>query len=102
MSARRATPEARCVWLTDDDFELTYAEFHRRARALRDAAPADPVATARSALTDCEYRSPGMGGAPEPIGDLYNPEGCRIVRAHAVLVALGYPVAGEARGEHDA
>lgn len=68
--------DRRPIWLREEDFALTYAEFHRRARALHDAAPANPAEAiadgVRAVYTHPAVRDPAR------------------FMAEAILAGLGY------------
>lgn len=40
--------------------------------------------TVGEAIASAMFKSPGMGGPPEPITDLYRPEGVALIVAHAL------------------
>jgi hypothetical protein len=79
VSARRATPEARCVWLTTEFFDIhSDVEASEALQWLAGqfaAAPADPVEAVLAAIR----RTDGLAS-----------------QADAVLVALGFPLQDEA------
>lgn len=72
----------RLIWISDDDFGVTYAEFHRRMRALWDAAPADPADAAHRAVRSMFVGKRGESEALCAIAD---------GMADAALGALGAP-----------
>ena len=94
-------PERRCIWVSEQEFQdWSYAVDVANLDVIEKAcdpllqryrdAPVNPEETVLLALLNAEHRSPGMGQEPEPLHDLYQPEGAAIVRKNAVLRALGW------------
>lgn len=78
MSARRATPEARCVWITREDVATrTPLQLARLARERWDAAPADPVEAVRVLV--------------QTIASLRDPHDAIAETTDAICAVLGLP-----------